>query len=84
MSQENDNAQPQVKQTTMKPTCPHCRVGGRPGENGAPLAMTQLIMGPVLCAVIFCGECGTIITAQILEMSTAAMGKPQPQVILPS
>ena len=64
-----------------KPTCPKCGAGRGLGENGAPLSMTNLVMGPALCAVIFCGaeNCGAIIAVQVLEMS---VNRAQPQPLI--
>lgn len=75
MQSPRDNHQ--ISEKPLIPKCPHCGAGKRPGEQGAPMSMTNLVMGPMLCVVFFCGnpDCGAIFSVNVLEM--ALPGHPQ-------
>lgn len=85
MEQPTNNIQPEAPK--VRPICPKCGAGTEPPyEHGCPVAMTNLVMGPAMCAVVYCGACGVIISVQVLEMAT--MGGPhQPppsRLVVPS
>lgn len=54
------------------PTCGKCGAGrAAPWQDGAPIVMTNLQMGPMLLGVFACGnpDCGCIYSIQILQMA---------------
>lgn len=80
------NSGPPPQEMKLVPTCPKCGAGRGPGENGAPLSMLPIQMGPASGMVIFCGneKCGQIYNVQVMEVLMPGGDRHESGLIIPS
>jgi transposase-like protein len=68
--QENGN-EPSKQIVIVKPCCPSCKQ-----SEGPVVSTAGAVVGPLVCQVFFCGNCGAIYSVQIIAKQEEAIVKP--------